>query len=289
MSEPLSQPASRARKPGDLAILVLMAALVVAAGVPAQASDGIVAVTENGHTVYVDGPSATPSPRPQRSSGLVYWSRAEKRWKRVSPPTPSAMRAARSAAAEVQKFLGSAPERGSQQPLTDQNISPDNREWIGMRAISSAELDKIIADAAARNNVDVNLVRAVIKVESNFDPSARSRKGAMGLMQLMPGTARKLNVSDPYDPQQNVDAGVRHLRQLLDIYNGDLNRSLAAYNAGAGAVDRSNGVPPYAETRNYVRKIKMLYGAGDQVLTGPASAPIRMYRGADGVLVITNE
>ena len=289
MSEYLSQPASRARKPGDLAILVLMAALVLSATVPALASDGIIAVTENGRTIYVDGPSATPSPQPQRSSVLVYWSRSEKRWKRVPPPTPSAMRAARSAAAEVEKILGTAPERGSQQPLTDKDISPDNRQWIGKRAISSAELDKIIADAAARNNVDVNLVRAVIKVESNFDPSARSRKGAMGLMQLMPGTARKLHVSNPYDPEQNVDAGVRHLRQLLDVYNGDLTRSLAAYNAGAGAVDRSNGVPPYAETRNYVRKIKTLYGAGDQVLTGPASAPIRMYRGADGVLVITNE
>lgn len=290
MSEYLSQPASRARKPGDLLILVLTASVVLAATVPAPAADGIVAVTENGRTVYVDGPSTAPSPQPRRNSVLVYWSRSEKRWKRVPPPTTSAMRAARSAAAEVEKILGTAPERGSQQPLTDQDISPDNREWIGMRAISSAELDKIIADAAAHNNVDVNLVRAVIKVESNFDPSARSRKGAMGLMQLMPGTARKLHVSNPYDPQQNVDAGVRHLRQLLDTYNGDLTRSLAAYNAGAGAVDRSNGVPPYAETRNYVRKIKMLYGAGDgQLLTGPASAPIRMYRGADGTLVITNE
>ncbi len=289
MNGPLSQPASRARTPGGLAILVLMASLVPTAAVPAPASDGIVAVTENGRTVYMDGPSATPAPQAPRSSVLVYWSRAEKRWKRVRPPTPSAMRAARSAAAEVEKILDTAPERSSQAPLTEQNVSPDNRELIGTRAISSAELDKIIADAAARNNVDVNLVRAVIKVESNFDPSARSRKGAMGLMQLMPGTARKLHVNNPYDPQQNVDAGVRHLRQLLDIYNGDLNRSLAAYNAGAGAVERSNGVPPYAETRNYVRKIKMLYGAGDQVLTGPASAPIRMYRGADGVLVITNE
>jgi soluble lytic murein transglycosylase-like protein len=290
MSKHLSQPASGTRKLGGVPVSAVMVALILAASYPAGASDGIVAVTENGHVIYVDAPTVTPSPQPRRASVLVYWSRSEKRWKWVPPPTPSAMRAARSAAAEVQKFLGSALSRDSQQPFTDQDVSPDNRELIGTRAISSAELDQIIADAAARNNVDVNLVRAVIKVESNFNPSARSRKGAMGLMQLMPGTARKLNVNNPYDPQQNVDGGVRHLRQLLDIYNGDLTRSLAAYNAGAGAVDRSNGVPPYAETRNYVRRIKTLYGAGDgQLLTGPASAPIRMYRGADGVLVITNE
>ena len=116
--------------------------------------------------------------------------------------------------------------------------------------------------AAARHNVDPNLVRAVVKVESNFNPNAVSRKGAIGLMQLMPSTARQLKVKNPFDPDQNVDAGVRHLKQLLENYDGDVRLTLAAYNAGAGAVARSSGVPRYAETQNYVRRITNLYYGG---------------------------
>ncbi len=119
-----------------------------------------------------------------------------------------------------------------------------------------------IEQAAARHNVDPNLVRAVVKVESNFNPNAVSRKGAMGLMQLMPSTARQLKVRNPFDPEQNVDAGVRHLKQLLESYGGDVKLTLAAYNAGAGAVARSSGVPHYAETQNYVRRITNLYYGG---------------------------
>ncbi len=284
MSAHVSQHVSRARTLGGVSLPVLIVFLMLAT--TAFAGEGIVPTQDHGRTVYVDTPTAAPAPA-ARSSVLVYWSRSENRWKQVPPPSPAAMRAARFAAADVRRLLGAAPDR--QQADSDQSISPDNREIIGSRAISSAELDKVIAEAAAKHNVDVNLVRAVIKVESNFNPSARSRKGAMGLMQLMPATARKLNVNNPYDPQQNVDAGVRHLKSLLQNYNGDLNRSLAAYNAGSGAVDRSNGVPPYAETQQYVRKIKTLYGASDGTVVSTGSAPIRVYRGSNGVLVITNE
>ena len=108
---------------------------------------------------------------------------------------------------------------------------------------------------AEKHHVDPNLVRAVISTESNWNASAVSRKGALGLMQLIPGTAQRLGVGNAFDPAQNVDAGVRYLGMLLERYNGDLNKTLAAYNAGPGAVDRFGGVPNFRETRNYVEKV----------------------------------
>jgi soluble lytic murein transglycosylase-like protein len=113
----------------------------------------------------------------------------------------------------------------------------------------------------------------------------------MGLMQLMPATARSLNVSNPFDPQQNVDAGVRHLRKLLDSYRGDVRLSLAAYNAGAGAVARSAGVPRFGETRNYVRRITNLYAGaegGTPITFSPVYQPVRVERDERGVLHMSN-
>jgi len=116
----------------------------------------------------------------------------------------------------------------------------------------------MIEASAKRHQVDPRLVHAVITVESRFQARARSRKGAMGLMQLMPATARELQVRNPYDPATNIDAGVRHLRQLLNRF--DLQLAVAAYNAGAGAVQRFNGVPPFRETQAYVRQVLQLAG-----------------------------
>ena len=116
----------------------------------------------------------------------------------------------------------------------------------------------LIEDAARRHRVDARLVHALITVESRYQTQARSRKGAMGLMQLMPATARELQLSNPFDPAANIDAGVRHLRQLLDRF--DLRLAVAAYNAGAGAVRKFGGVPPFRETQAYVRQVLQLAG-----------------------------
>ena len=120
---------------------------------------------------------------------------------------------------------------------------------------------EIIASLSAAHGVDPMLVRALIQVESNYRPKARSHKGAMGLMQLMPATAREYKVRNPYDPRANIAAGVKHLKSLLDRL-GTVDLALAAYNAGEGAVKKFNGVPPYRETRNYVSRILSLAGIG---------------------------
>jgi len=136
------------------------------------------------------------------------------------------------------------------------------REWKARPAdpsLSPGEFGKIIRIASDRYGVDPDLVRAVIKVESDFNSSARSHKGAQGLMQLMPETARLHNVRDVYDPEGNIDGGVRHLKLLLGRFQGDLPLTLAAYNAGLKAVEKYGGVPPYAETRDYVRRVLTQY------------------------------
>ena len=239
---------------------------------------------DNGRKVYVNEsfPMVTTkrSEPSVRRSSLAFWSATEHRWK----PVPSAnIRAARSAAAEVSHYLGEQPGQDSTTPLTN---------FVRGRAFSPQDIDAAIDQAASRHNVDPNLVRAVIKVESNFNPNAVSRKGAMGLMQLMPQTARQLKVANPFDPQQNVDAGVRHLKQLMESYGGDVRLTLAAYNAGSGAVARSAGVPHFAETRNYVKRITQLYyggsDPGSHFPESPMHDPIHVERDARGVLHISN-
>lgn len=126
------------------------------------------------------------------------------------------------------------------------------------QVLAPATFEALIADAAAAHDVDPNLVRAVIRVESAYRPKATSRKGAMGLMQLMPATAREYGVRNAYDPAENIDAGVRHLRRLLDRY--EVRLAVAAYNAGEGTVARYGGIPPYRETRDYVRRVMAFAG-----------------------------
>lgn len=119
----------------------------------------------------------------------------------------------------------------------------------------AAAFDEVIEEHAAEQNLPPDLVRAVIQAESGFDSNAVSPKGAMGLMQLMPATATEFGVTNPFHPEQNIRAGVAYLRRLLDRYDSDVSLALAAYNAGPGAVERYSGIPPYRETRDYVKKI----------------------------------
>lgn len=153
-------------------------------------------------------------------------------------------------------------------------------------------LERMVFETAEKHRVDPALVRAVIEAESNWNPSAVSRKGALGLMQLVPGTAVRFGVADAFNPQQNVEGGVKYLRTLLERYNGDLNRSLAAYNAGEYAVDRARGIPWYPETRNYVQKIVDSYFRPDSGrLPGWWNTSRSIYQKTDerGRVVFTNE
>ncbi|MBU0482085.1 MAG: lytic transglycosylase domain-containing protein [Proteobacteria bacterium] len=119
--------------------------------------------------------------------------------------------------------------------------------------------DQLIRSAASRHHVDPRLVKALIRAESNFDYLAVSRKGALGLMQLMPLTADDMQVLDPFDPKQNIYGGTRYLRKMLGMFNGNLRMSLAAYNAGPGTVSRLGRVPKYRETLDYVQKVQYFY------------------------------
>jgi soluble lytic murein transglycosylase-like protein len=179
--------------------------------------------------------------------------------------------------------------------------SPKRKDGSTISSPSSAEsanaagdhLDQIVQRAAERHNLDPALVKAVISTESGWNPSAISRKGAVGLMQLIPETAERFGVGNAFDPVQNVEGGTSYLKWLLDHYDGDLTKSLAAYNAGERAVDQSGGIPAYPETERYVQKVTNAYfrpnSGRDPSLWSKPRAPIRQETDSKGRILFTNE
>ncbi len=171
--------------------------------------------------------------------------------------------------------------------------------------VPDTKLEPLIDRHSAAQNLDPRLVRAVIQAESGYNPRALSNKGAIGLMQLMPATASTLRVSDPWNIEENLRGGTAYLRKLLDRFAGSLEMAVAAYNAGPGAVERHRGIPPYRETREYVRRVIGLYRGADTApavrtaasrrIVPPAPAPTfdagrrkpRLVRNSDNQLVIT--
>ncbi len=150
--------------------------------------------------------------------------------------------------------------------LSELNLNPYIDEDTDEISLSSfpisadkSQIKDMISKIAQKHGIDEKLVNAVIKQESGYNPNAKSSAGALGLMQLMPATAKALGVNDPYNPVQNVDGGVRYLKSMMQKYNGNLVLALAAYNAGPGNVDKYDGVPPFRETQNYVKNILANY------------------------------
>jgi len=171
-----------------------------------------------------------------------------------------ALCSALAAASDVRIAIGPS---GRKVILNENSTQRSRRLSTQLLPVPDIDLEPLIARHSDAQNLDPKLVKAVIQVESGYNLRALSNQGAMGLMQLMPTTASLFNIRNPYDPDDNLRGGTQYLRQMLDRFAGRLELALSAYNAGPGAVERHGGIPPYAETRDYVRRILALYRGGD--------------------------
>ena len=175
-------------------------------------------------------------------------------------------------------------EKDSAAPATAKYIKASYRTGTNSDRYAS-HYHAIVHEKASAYNVDPSLIKAVIKTESNWNSRAMSRKGAMGLMQLMPGTANDLNVHNPFDPEENIEGGTKYLKYLLEHFNGDLTLALAAYNAGPKAVEKFGYVPPFSETKQYVKKVLALYN-GDTPYTRTVSDAVKKEKKTDPIYKI---
>lgn len=238
-------------------LLAILLTAVVLSALPVHAQ--IVSVLdEHGQRVFIN-----MAPRPAPAAAKQPLTGPDASDSRLSP--------ANLKPAAVPKQIAQNRQTFASNSASDQN---------GGQSLTRDRLDQLVQTTSARHNVDPALVRAVMQTESGGNPAAVSRKGAVGLMQLMPQTALDLGVKNIFSAQENLEAGVRYLRTLLVRYNGDLDRSLAAYNAGAGAVDRAGGIPRNAETRAYVRKVTNSYLGNDSGRTIAAPKSIAMAKSA---------
>jgi soluble lytic murein transglycosylase-like protein len=186
-----------------------------------------------------------------------------------SPVTPEPIVA--QPAAQLASHPPANQQPSASQPST-QLLAGASKTAVSAQAAQSIDLDQVVREASSRNRLDPDFVSSVIMAESNFKTHAISKKGALGLMQLMPATASQLGVADPFDPRANVEAGTAHLSALLDRYHNDPIKALAAYNAGAHRVKQYNGVPPYRETRAYITKIVRDFNAKKRAQMKAAAA-----------------
>ena len=254
-----------------VAVLVAVSWLALAAPSRAQITT---AVSEDGKLVFINTDS-----RVGRNGSTIITSPS------LAAPAASKVPSVRPAWPPLP-----APSAPSNEGAVEGWITPSVGE---QPAQPEDRLDRIVREAAERNNLDPALVKAVISTESGWNPKAISRKGAVGLMQLIPGTAQRYGVNNSFDPAQNIEGGTRYLKSLLVRYNGDLTKSLAAYNAGERTVDLNGGVPAIPETQRYVQKVTNAYfqpGSGrNRTLWSPPKPPVRREVDSSGRVVFTNE